>query len=306
MERNEPQQADGARTAVLPYHTVYESLCSKINLRPVNEACPLEAFQDNDLLAESSADERLARAMGVFLNLISEGSRQVDRLDKSLLDFHIGRLDRRISRQLDAVMHARQFQALESRWRGLKFTVDRTDFRKNAQIELLDVSKDALLRDFEDTPEIVQSGLYRHTYIEEYDTPGGQPISAMISDYEFTNSPQDIGLLRNLSKVAAAAVRVYQLKDRKLFDAASYSDLLTNDKTLLAQDLQASTAAVVNPGAAMSFSTPIQADTTYVAIVAFYREPSPEGQWRTVIPKKKLSTDKPLKLELIDRTLVAL
>ncbi|NYH21118.1 type VI secretion system contractile sheath large subunit [Paraburkholderia bryophila] len=205
MERNEPQQAGATGTTVLAYHNVYESLCSKINLRPVNEARPLEAFQDNDLLSESSADERLARAMSVFLNLVSEGSRPIDRLDKSLLDFHIGRLDRQISRQLDAVMHTREFQALESRWRGLKFTVDRTDFRRNARIELLDVSKDALLRDFEDTPEIVQSGLYRHTYIEEYDTPGGQPISAMISDYEFTNSPQDIGLLRNLSKVASAA-----------------------------------------------------------------------------------------------------
>lgn len=107
------------------------------------------------------------------------------------------------------------------------------------------------------------------------------------------------------NRPCSVAVRVYQLKDRKLFDAASYSDLLTNDKTLLAQDLRASAAAVVNPGAAVSLSAPMQVDTAYVAIVAFYREPSPNSQWRTVIPRKELSTDKPLKLELIDRTLVA-
>jgi type VI secretion system protein ImpC len=223
MARNESQQTGATETVVLDAskevprpagsplgalggsHSVYESLCNKINLKPVNAARPLEAFQDNDLLSESSADERLARAMSVFLNMVSEGSKPVDRLDKSLLDFHIGRLDKQIGRQLDAVMHTPEFQALEGRWRGLKMLVSRTDFRKNARIEVLDVSQDALLRDFEDTPEIVQSGLYRHTYIDEYDTPGGQPISAMIGDYEFTHSPQDVGLLRNISKVAAAA-----------------------------------------------------------------------------------------------------
>ncbi|APR40394.1 type VI secretion system contractile sheath large subunit [Paraburkholderia sp. SOS3] len=185
--------------------SLYASLCSKINLKPVSEARPLEAFRDSDMLSEASADERIARGMSAFLDLISNASHPVDRLDKSLLDFHIGQIDRKISRQLDAVMHHPDFQALEGRWRGLKMLVSRTDFRKNAKIEVLDVSKDALTRDFEDTPELIQSGLYRLTYIEEYDTPGGQPVSAMISDFEFANSPQDVALLRNISKVAAAA-----------------------------------------------------------------------------------------------------
>ncbi|MCO6517108.1 MAG: type VI secretion system contractile sheath large subunit, partial [Snodgrassella sp.] len=70
---------------------------------------------------------------------------------------------------------------------------------------VLDVSKEALIRDFEDSPEVIQSGLYRHTYINEYDTPGGQPFASIISAYEFNRSPQDIELLRNISKVSAAA-----------------------------------------------------------------------------------------------------
>ncbi|MBO1556719.1 type VI secretion system contractile sheath large subunit, partial [Yersinia pseudotuberculosis] len=72
-------------------------------------------------------------------------------------------------------------------------------------IELLDISKDHLVQDFEDAPEISQSGLYAQTYIQEYDTPGGEPIAAAISNYEFDRGPQDIALLRNISKVAAAA-----------------------------------------------------------------------------------------------------
>jgi type VI secretion system protein VasD len=97
----------------------------------------------------------------------------------------------------------------------------------------------------------------------------------------------------------SVAVRVYQLKDRKLFDGASYDDLLKNDKTVLAQDLEASVATVVNPGASASLSQPMQAGTEYVAVVAFYRNPDSNGAWRRVIPKKKLSADAPLRLELL-------
>lgn len=103
----------------------------------------------------------------------------------------------------------------------------------------------------------------------------------------------------------SVAVRVYQLKDRKRFDEASYDDLLKSDKTLLAQDMRTSMSTVVHPGASASVSQPMQPDAEYVGIVAFYREPDPNGSWRRVIPKKKLSADAPLKLELAGRELVA-
>jgi type VI secretion system protein VasD len=103
----------------------------------------------------------------------------------------------------------------------------------------------------------------------------------------------------------SVAVRVYQLKDRQMFDKASYDDLLKNDRSVLAQDLRNSVATVVNPGASASLSQPMQSETEYVAVVAFYREPDANGAWRRVIPKKKLSANTPLKLELIDRALMA-
>ena len=68
---------------------------------------------------------------------------------------------------------------------------------------------------------------------------------------------------------------------------------------MLAQDLQGSLSTVVNPGASASLSQPMQADTAYVAVVAFYREPDSNGAWRRVIPERELSADVPLKLELL-------
>lgn len=112
-------------------------------------------------------------------------------------------------------------------------------------------------------------------------------------------NPDDAGRSTSL------AVRVYQLKDRKLFDGVSYDDLLKRDRTVLAQDLQANMAAVVNPGASVSLSQPMLADTKYVAIVAFYRNPGNGDGWKYVITKKKLSADTPLKLTLMNEELVA-
>ncbi|KVG28068.1 type VI secretion system lipoprotein TssJ [Burkholderia diffusa] len=112
-------------------------------------------------------------------------------------------------------------------------------------------------------------------------------------------NPDDAG------RPTSVAVRVYQLKDRKMFDGAAYDDLLKNDRTVLAQDLQANLATVLNPGAAASLAQPMQADTKYVAIVAFYRNPGNGDGWKMVIEKKKLDADKPLKLELVDQVLLA-
>lgn len=184
---------------------VYHALFDKINLTPLQALGGIEAFQSIDVLAEATADERVTASVSVFLDLLKRVAPRIERLDRALLDEHIASLDARISRQLDAVMHHPDFQRVEATWRGAKSLIDQTDFRQNVRIEILDISKAHLVQDFEDAPEIAQSGLYLHTYTQEYDTPGGEPIAAAVSNYEFDRSPQDIALLRNVSKVAAAA-----------------------------------------------------------------------------------------------------
>ncbi|WP_245725436.1 type VI secretion system lipoprotein TssJ [Pandoraea oxalativorans] len=96
----------------------------------------------------------------------------------------------------------------------------------------------------------------------------------------------------------SVVVRVYQLKDGKAFDAASYDELLRQDREVLGRERLASTAGVVVPGGALSFSRPIEDDTKYVAVVAFFRQPDTEGKWKFMITAKKLDADAPLKLRL--------
>ena len=42
------------------------------------------------------------------------------------------------------ILHHEQFQKMESAWRGLKLVVDRTNFRENVKLELLNISKEEL------------------------------------------------------------------------------------------------------------------------------------------------------------------
>ena len=135
---------------------IYASLFEKINLTPVAALSALDTWQDAQAMSEATADERLTAGMQVFLECLTKAGSKVEKLDKHLIDHHIAELDWQISRQLDAVMHHEAFQATESLWRGVKSLVDKTDFRQNVKIELLDMSKEDLRQDFEDSPEIIQ------------------------------------------------------------------------------------------------------------------------------------------------------
>ncbi|MFO0554572.1 MAG: type VI secretion system contractile sheath large subunit [Polyangiaceae bacterium] len=129
--------------------------------------------------------------------------REGEKVDKAFVDALIAEIDQKLSRQLDEILHHPQFQKLEAAWRGLKFMVDRTDFRENIKVELLNCSKDDLQADFEDAPEVPKSGLYRLVYSAEYGQFGGRPYAAIVSNYEFGPGPQDVALLQKCASVAA-------------------------------------------------------------------------------------------------------
>lgn len=112
-------------------------------------------------------------------------------------------LDKKISAQMDEILHDQQFQKMESAWRGLKLFVDRTDFRENNKIEILHVTKEELLEDFEFAPESTQSGLYKHVYSAGYGQFGGEPTGAIIGNFSFTPSTADMKLLQYLGSLGA-------------------------------------------------------------------------------------------------------
>ncbi|MDY6951664.1 MAG: type VI secretion system contractile sheath large subunit [Thermodesulfobacteriota bacterium] len=132
-----------------------------------------------------------------------EPGRVVPKISKAIVDEMIAELDNKLSLQVDAILHNTEFQKLESAWRSLKYLVDNTDFRENTKLEILNASKDDLIEDFEDAPEIPKSGLYKTVYTAEYGQFGGEPYAAMIGNYDFGPGPQDMKLLQHVASVAS-------------------------------------------------------------------------------------------------------
>uniref|UniRef100_UPI003898F098 type VI secretion system contractile sheath large subunit n=1 Tax=Burkholderia alba TaxID=2683677 RepID=UPI003898F098 len=140
-----------------------------------------------------------------FVSHLTTPKRAIETINPSMIDDLIAEIDRKLCRQVDAILHHPDFQQLESTWRSLKFLVDRTDFRENIKIQFLDVGKTALLDDFEDSPDITKSGLYQKVYTAEYGQFGGQPIGAIVANYTFGPGAQDVKLLQYVASTSAMA-----------------------------------------------------------------------------------------------------
>src|SRR5262249_33240427 len=74
---------------------------------------------------------------------------------------------------------------------------------ENIKIEVLNASKSDLITDFEDTPEVPKSGMFRLVYSNEYGIFGGKPFGLICGNYDFGPGPQDMALLQKCAAVAS-------------------------------------------------------------------------------------------------------
>ncbi len=162
-----------------------------------------EIMQQTRLKPEDDGYETAKKGVEAFIGDMLTPSRKGEKVEQKVVDKMIEEIDSRISAQVDEIMHQSEFQQLESAWRGVKMVVDRSDFRENIKMELLSVSKEEMMEDFEDAPDITKSGLYKHVYSAEYGQFGGKPYGSIIADYYFGPGAQDVALLSKLSSVSA-------------------------------------------------------------------------------------------------------
>lgn len=186
MSNTDMEAAAGAQAATATEASILDQILQETRLKPNDEGY-----------------DTARRGVAAFIAELLKPTRSDEKINNAIVDQMIAELDRKISSQLDAVLHHEQFQALESAWRSLKFVVDRTDFRQNVRIEMISVSKQELLDDFDDAPEIVRSGLYKHVYTAEFGQFGGQPFGAVVTNYAFGPGPQDIKLMQSMASVGS-------------------------------------------------------------------------------------------------------
>ena len=138
-----------------------------------------------------------------FISNIITTNNAEEKINKLALDEMIAHIDTLLSAQMDEILHNKSFQELESTWRGIRFLVERTNFNENVKIDLLDATKEEILDDFENNLDITQSTLYKQIYSAEYGQFGGEPVGAIIADYELDKSNQDMTFLNKMSSIAA-------------------------------------------------------------------------------------------------------
>ena len=163
----------------------------------VSSACLPEATPEN---LPQPAVETLARRLALDPALEDGGIRNA-------IESIVAAIDAMLASQLNAILHATEYQALEATWRGLHMLVRASDKDLGVKIRMLNVNKRDLARSLRKFRGHAwdQSPLFQRVYEEEFGQLGGEPFGALIGDYEFDQRPDDVALLSDLAMIAAAA-----------------------------------------------------------------------------------------------------
>jgi type VI secretion system protein ImpC len=182
-----------------------DSLLDMVSLTPESEGPPVHrpTLADSFIAAASSADTEGAAGRGV---------------DVGTADELISELDSIVSDQLTAILHHPAYQQLEASWRGLKFLVDRMDFRKNISLGVLPAEKERLAE-----------ALLEAIREEGSDGAGesGAPARPCfaVAEYRFGHSVDDLSLLERLAEAAAQlGLPVASGADASFFGKSSMSE----------------------------------------------------------------------------------
>lgn len=118
----------------------------------------------------------------------------------------IAEIDRKLTEQVNLVLHNDEFQKLEGAWRGLHHLVTHTETDEFLKIRVLNISKKELgktLKKFKGTAWD-QSPIFKKSYEEEFGQFGGEPFGCFVGDFHFDHSPPDVELLSGMAQVCAA------------------------------------------------------------------------------------------------------
>ncbi|MGY3230486.1 type VI secretion system protein ImpC [Luteibacter sp. HA06] len=123
------------------------------------------------------------------------------------INAYIAEIDRKLSEQVNLILHHPDFQKLEGAWRGLHHLVTNTETDPQLKIRVMNLSKNDLGRTLKRYKGTAwdQSPIFKKVYEEEYGQLGGEPYGCLIGDYYFDHGPQDVELLRGMAQVAAAS-----------------------------------------------------------------------------------------------------
>src|SRR5215469_2050206 len=191
MAENNPQRQAEAATGVTTLEaSEFEALLGK-EFKPKSEQAKSAVQEAVKTLAE--------QALGATALISDDALRTIQSL--------IGELDRKLTEQVNQVIHHEDFRKLEGTWRGLNHLVSNTETDEMLKIRVMNVSKQELSKTLKKYKGVAwdQSPIFKRIYEDEYGSPGGQPYGCLLGDYYFDHSPPDVELLAGMAQIASAA-----------------------------------------------------------------------------------------------------
>lgn len=119
----------------------------------------------------------------------------------------IAEIDKKLSEQINQIIHHDDFKQLESAWRGLNYLVNNTQTNQLLKIKVLPLSKKELSKNLKKFKGVMwdQSPIFKKVYEQEYGQFGGEPFGCLVGDYYFDHSPQDVEMLSEMAKISASS-----------------------------------------------------------------------------------------------------
>lgn len=140
----------------------------------------------------------------------------------------IAEIDKKLSEQMDEILHHPDFQKLEGTWRGLSHLVFNTETDEKLKIRVYNVTKAELGKNFKKFKgaKFDQSPIFKKVYEEEFGTANGEPYGCLIGDYSFNHTAPDVAILEGMAQVAASAHAPFlTAPDPSLLNMESWQEL---------------------------------------------------------------------------------
>src|SRR3954453_17025397 len=84
-----------------------------------------EILKETKLKPTDDGYDVARRGVQAFITELPAPARAQEKIDKAIVDVMVSEIDKRISAQVNEILHHPELQKLESAWRGLKFLIDR-------------------------------------------------------------------------------------------------------------------------------------------------------------------------------------
>ncbi|MFP3089613.1 type VI secretion system contractile sheath large subunit [Treponema sp. TIM-1] len=177
------------------------------------------------------SEEATSAVQGAVKTLVSqalENAALISNDTVKTIEGIIAELDKKLSAQVNLIIHHPDFSQLEGAWRGLDYLVSNTATGERLKIRVMNISKaevGKVVKRFKGTAWD-QSPIFKKFYEEEYGTAGGEPYGALIGDFYFNQTPPDMEVLKGLGQIAAAAHMPFiSAADPTIMNLDSWQDL---------------------------------------------------------------------------------